>query len=106
MANNLASLAITAMQHPQGLKILELVSSMDVATVALDEKLAKTELPRMVELQAHGVDANDPQLQKVAIEYSKHLPMAVDAWLAWAKYTQIAYPTLSLVRAIQQNWHL
>ena len=104
MANNLASLAITALQHPQGLKILELVSTMDVATVALDEKLAKPELPRMVELQAHGVDTSDPQLQKVAKEYSKQLQTAVDAWLSWAEHTKIAYPTRSLVIAIERNW--
>jgi len=108
MANHLANLAITAMQHPQGLKILELVSSMDVATVPLDEKLTEPDLPHIVELQAHRVDTSNPQLQKVAKEYPERLQTAVNAWLRWAKSisTEIEYPTLSLVRAIQKDWRL
>lgn len=65
---------------------------------------SKVELPRIDELKRNRVDVRDEGLLTVARRYLERLPTAVDAWLEWALAKSIDKPTVSLKRAIANNW--
>ena len=122
MTNNTIEIALTAMNHPHGWDILNAIreltqnnqerkdnlpllntESIDIKAELIDNDFS-IQLPQSNELQEKGIDIQNSSLNEVACQYSDRLKTVINAWLKWESQTTVQYPTLSLIRAIEQNW--
>jgi hypothetical protein len=115
MTKNALNLAMTAMNHPHALSILDSIhrlieadhvhSSTTVVAPDVNTEL-DFNLHRCSELQSYGVNTDEPRLLQLASQYPERLSSAINAWLKWVSYTKVEYPTWSLIRAIEQDWKI
>ncbi|MDJ1174384.1 hypothetical protein [Roseofilum capinflatum] len=127
---NSTDVAMAAMNHPKGYEILALVhelvqkntlmsfaadASPSLKTIEVTNTSGYTstqkvfdsaQLPRSLELQHQGVNLESSELLAVVAQYPQRLKTAIHAWLKWAYCTEVEYPTRSLIKAIEDNWHL
>lgn len=112
MSHSALDLAMKAMDCPQALEILNSIHRLGGTGINYSSPVSKpktnfgTSLPRLSELEMYGVNSCAQRLIQVASQYPERLPSAINAWLNWISYTEVEYPTGSLVKAIEQNWKI
>ena len=129
MTQNPLKVVMTAMNHPHGLEILQAIcrltqnesytnptpspsiptlESIDVSAKPIENTspISKSQLSCHIELQQKGVDIHSSNLLKIADLYPERLTTAINAWLKWESNTVVKYPTLSLMKAIEEDWRL
>ena len=116
MPQNPLDVAMTAMNNPNALEILDRIRCLfekdtNPPATAVAKSTSNTDLgfnlPRSSELKSHGVDTQDRRLIRIASQqHTERLNSAINAWIKWISYTCVEYPTLSLIKAIEKNWEV